>query len=54
VDQVRQVSLGTIGVRGTPTILLVDGKGVVTKLWTGKLQAQAEDEVLAALRGVRS
>src|SRR5579885_3681194 len=30
VDQVKELSLDRIGVRGTPTILLVDGKGVVT------------------------
>ncbi|SPF53650.1 exported hypothetical protein [Candidatus Sulfopaludibacter sp. SbA4] len=50
VDQVKQVSLGTIGVRGTPTILLVDSKGVVTKVWTGKLKAEEQEQVLGVLK----
>jgi len=50
VDQVRQVSLGTIGVRGTPTMLLVDSKGVVTRVWTGKLQDQEQEQVLSVLK----
>jgi hypothetical protein len=50
VDQVKQVSMGAIGVRGTPTMLLVNGAGVVTKVWTGKIQPKQEQEVLTALR----
>ncbi len=51
VDQVRQAPLGTIGVRGTPTMLLVNGSGTVMKVWTGKVQTGQEDQVLAALVG---
>jgi len=49
-DQVKQVSMGAIGVRGTPTMLLVNSAGVVTKVWAGKIQPEQEQEVLAALR----
>ncbi len=46
VDEVRQLSLDTIGVRATPTLILVDDKGVVTESWVGKLPAEKESEVL--------
>ena len=54
VDQVRQVSLGNIGVRGTPTMLLVNSKGVVTDVWTGKVEPQRQDQVLSAILGAHS
>jgi Redoxin len=50
VDQVKQASLGTIGIHGTPTMLLVDGKGVVAKVWTGKLSEPEQEQVLSILR----
>jgi hypothetical protein len=42
VDEVRQVPLNTLGVRGTPTLMLVDDAGVVTDVWAGKLQPDQE------------
>jgi len=48
VEQVRQVSLASIGVSGTPTMLLVDGKGIVTRVWTGRLQEQ--EQALSVLK----
>jgi thioredoxin-related protein len=48
VDEVRQSQLDAIGVRATPTLLLVDDKGVVTGSWVGKLPAENEAEVLKA------
>jgi|WetSurMetagenome_2_1015567.scaffolds.fasta_scaffold71245_3 hypothetical protein len=50
VDQVKQASLGDIGVQGTPTLLLVNSAGVVTNVWVGRLQPEREQQVLAALR----
>jgi thioredoxin-related protein len=50
VDQVKQVSMGALGVRGTPTMLLVDKGGMVTKVWTGRLQPEQEEQVLSFLR----
>lgn len=50
VDEVRQGSLAEIGVRGTPTLLLVNGSGVVSDAWYGKLQRSAEDEVVDQLK----
>jgi hypothetical protein len=50
VDQVKQAAIGDIGVQGTPTMLLVNSTGVVTKMWVGKIQAGQEEQVLDALR----
>ena len=50
VDDVKQAALNTIGVNGTPTLLLVDGNGTVAQLWEGKLQPDQEGSVLAVLR----
>ncbi len=50
VDDVKQATLSAIGVTGTPTMLLVDGKGTVAKVWAGKLQPDQEGGVLAVLK----
>src|SRR5258708_517756 len=47
--EIRQVDFSTIGVRGTPTLLFVDSKGVVTDSWIGKLPPEKEQEVLSRL-----
>ncbi|HEV2396362.1 MAG TPA: hypothetical protein VGS27_05455 [Candidatus Sulfotelmatobacter sp.] len=49
VPVVRQVDLPAIGVSGTPTLLLVDGKGRLEKEWVGELGPGGENEVAAAL-----
>jgi peroxiredoxin len=46
VDEVRQVSLSSIQVNGTPTLLLVDNQGVVKEVWVGKLPSDKESEAL--------
>jgi len=50
VDDVKQAQLSTIGVTGTPTLLLVDGSGKVADAWQGKLQPEQETRVLAVLK----
>lgn len=50
LDTVMQVPLSTLGVAGTPTLILADNKGFVKKLWTGRLSAQGEADVLKELR----
>jgi hypothetical protein len=47
VDEIKQDSLNSINVRGTPTLLLVNSDGLVTNTWVGKLQAEQEAEVLS-------
>ena len=50
VDDIKQTQLSTIGVTGTPTLLLVDGSGKVADAWQGKLQPEQEAAVLAVLK----
>jgi hypothetical protein len=50
VDEVQQGRLDSIGVRGTPTLILVDGDGAVVESWRGKLPGNKESEVLARLK----
>lgn len=49
VDEVRQASLAGIGVNGTPTLILVDGNGVIADVWVGALTPDREDEVVGRL-----
>ena len=51
VDEVRQAPLTTLGIRGTPTLILLDSGGAIVKAWRGKLTADKESEVLASLKG---
>jgi hypothetical protein len=54
VDDVRQVPLHVLGVRGTPTLIVVASTGVVTESWVGKLSAEEENEVLSQFRPERA
>jgi len=54
VDEVRQTSLNTINVRGTPTLVLVDRNGAVVQTWRGKLPPEKEAEAVATLFGEHS
>ena len=51
VDKIRRSELGLIGVRGTPTLLLVNNKGTIQQSWVGLLSAERENEVISTLRG---
>ena len=53
VDEIKQESLASIDVTGTPTLLLVNSDGIVTDIWVGKLQAEQEQEVLSKMRATR-
>ena len=48
--EVKQADLGSIGVWGTPTLILVDGEGRVRRAWIGELGSRGQEEVLAAIR----
>lgn len=54
LGDVRQVPLFQLGVRGTPTLLWVDAKGVLRGKWVGKLPADKEEEVMETVFGSRS
>ncbi len=49
IDDVYNAQLGSIGVSGTPTLLLVDENGIVSDVWKGKLTSEKETEVLSKL-----
>jgi hypothetical protein len=49
VDDVKSAPLADISVGGTPTMLLVDGKGIVRNVWVGKLPEDRQSEVLSAI-----
>jgi len=54
-NQVVSASLDAIGVRGTPTVFLVDGSGKVKHAWMGRLDEKGQQDLLAlALPGTRS
>ncbi len=46
---VKQASLDSIQVDGTPTLILVNDKGEVTNYWVGKLPPNKEAEVISKL-----
>ncbi len=49
ISDVRQVSLSSLSIGGTPTLVLVNEKGEVAGVWIGKLQSNKEDELLSRL-----
>jgi thioredoxin-related protein len=49
IPDIRQAALNSVNVRGTPTLILVDDKGEVSKSWVGKLPSEKEKEVIDQL-----
>lgn len=47
--QVRSSALTTIAVGGTPTLFVLNDKGVVEKVWQGQLQEEDQSRVLQAI-----
>ena len=50
IDDVRQAQFSSLGVRGTPTLILVDNNGAAVKSWVGRLPPNGEAEVISALQ----
>lgn len=50
ITDVRQVSLTSIGVQGTPTLFLVDSAGSVLEQWTGKIPQTQQDAIITRLK----
>ena len=50
ITDVRQGSFAAIGVRGTPTLMIVDRTGTIKQTWTGRLNAERESEVLNRIK----
>jgi thiol-disulfide isomerase/thioredoxin len=51
IEEVKQAAPSSLGVRGTPTLILVNNSGVVVDVWQGKLLADDESKVLTRLQG---
>ena len=49
IPEVRQSEFKALGVRGTPTLILVNRNGEVVQSWAGKLSSKEETEVLKRL-----
>jgi hypothetical protein len=49
IDNIQQIDLGHIAVSGTPTVFVVNDKGVVEKVWEGQLEDDQEKKILALL-----
>lgn len=54
VHEVMQAAPSSTGAGGTPTLILVDGGGVVRNSWVGKLAAPEESDVLDQVKGTDS
>lgn len=50
VDEVQQGRLDSIGVVGTPTLIVADANGAVAASWRGKLPGDKETELIARLK----
>lgn len=50
VGEIIQVNLSSIRVRGTPTLMLVDGSGTVINKWLGKVPPEVESDILAKIQ----
>lgn len=46
IPEVYQATMNSLGLTSTPTIVVVDGRGVVTHMWVGQLPPDREREVL--------
>jgi thioredoxin-related protein len=50
IDALKQAVPASVGVRGTPTLILVDSNGVVIQSWDGMVRPDVESEVLASVK----
>lgn len=49
LDAVLETPLGEVGVRGTPTVLILDRESRVQGVWVGRLAAPVEEQVMTTL-----
>jgi hypothetical protein len=50
VDAVVSMPVSNLGVRGTPTLLLLDGQNKVEETWVGKMSDAGESQVIDRLK----
>lgn len=51
-SDIKYLELRKIGVRSTPTLLLLDDHGVITAFWVGALSVDQENEVLRRIEEI--
>jgi len=49
IQEIRQSRLGSLNVRGTPALMLIDDKGEVSNSWIGLLPSEKEAAVMEKL-----
>lgn len=49
IDEVKSASFNSLGVKGTPTLILADDTGAVVNSWVGMLSSEEEHRVLSSL-----
>lgn len=54
IHDIRQTPFASAGIKGTPTIILVDSNGFVKKVWLGKLIKKQEAEVINQIQSFPS
>lgn len=52
VDAVQAVDLASVGVKVTPTLLLLDGSRKVVRAWSGVLSPDDQEKVISSLKGL--
>lgn len=50
IADVRQIAFRSIGVQGTPTLIMLDNTGTVLEQWVGRLPTAEEDAVILRLK----
>jgi hypothetical protein len=50
VNEVVSMPVSKLGVRGTPTLLLLDGQNKLEEVWIGKLSSTQEGQVIGRLK----
>jgi thiol-disulfide isomerase/thioredoxin len=48
-SKIVEASLTSLGIRGTPTLLLVGSDGRIKRVWIGKLDSARQEEVIKAI-----
>jgi len=49
INSIQQINFADIKVSGTPTLFVIDNKGVVEKVWEGQLQQNEQSSVLSTI-----
>jgi thioredoxin-related protein len=50
IDTLKQAGLTSLGVKGTPTLILVDTNGSIIQTWEGMVPPDVEKDVIATIR----